>query len=87
MTVRERFEANLKRERKRAGISQEQLGFLSSLHRTEIGMLERGARLPRIDTLVKLASALECGYAALLYGIEWEPLLARPCGEYSVDDG
>jgi transcriptional regulator with XRE-family HTH domain len=37
--------------RRRAGISQEELGFLSMLHRTEIGQLERGIRIPRMDTV------------------------------------
>lgn len=31
---------------------------LCSLHRTEIGHVENGRRLPRVDTLLKLASAL-----------------------------
>lgn len=54
-TVARQFGKNLHRERKRAGLSQEEVGFRASLHRTEIGLLERGARTPRIDTLVKLA--------------------------------
>ena len=53
------FAANLRRVRKAAGISQEEAGRRSSSHRTEVGLLERGARVPRIDTLVKLASALD----------------------------
>lgn len=58
MSVAGRFGRNLVRLRKGAGLSQEQLAFRASLHRTEIGMLERGTRLARIDTLVKLAGAL-----------------------------
>jgi len=57
--------------RERAGLSQEELGFRASLHRTEIGMLERGHRIPRIDTLVKLASALAVPPGDLLDGIDW----------------
>ncbi len=41
-----------------AGLSQERLGSAAELHRTEVGLLERGARVPRIDTLVKVATAL-----------------------------
>lgn len=67
------FKANLKRHRKLAGYSQEELGFLAGIHRTEIGMLERGIRIPRIDTLIKLASALEVPPGDLLAGIEWVP--------------
>ena len=53
------FGANLRRIRKRADLSQEEVGWLASLHRTEVGLLERGERTPRIDTLVKLAGGLE----------------------------
>ena len=69
----ERFAANLVRARKRSGLSQEELGFRASLHRTEVGMLERGHRIPRIDTLVKLAGALEVPPGDLLDGIDWTP--------------
>lgn len=71
VVVADQFAANLVRVRKQAGISQEELGFLASLHRTEIGMLERGIRLPRIDTLIKLAGALEVSPNELLDGVAW----------------
>ena len=58
MEVARRFGENLRRLRKGADVSQEELGLRCSLHRTEIGLLERGARVPRIDTLIKLASGL-----------------------------
>jgi hypothetical protein len=38
-------------------ISQEELALRSSPHRTEIGLLERGAQVRRIDTLIKIATA------------------------------
>ena len=65
------FGKNLRRARRRADLSQEQLGVAAGLHRTEIGLLERGARVPRIDTLVKVASALEVAPVELVAGIEW----------------
>jgi transcriptional regulator with XRE-family HTH domain len=68
-----RFGENLARCRKRAGISQEQLGLRASLHRTEIGLLERGERVPRIDTTVKLAGALSILPSELVDGITWAP--------------
>jgi transcriptional regulator with XRE-family HTH domain len=71
--VAEQFGANVVRLRKRAGLSQEELGFRASLHRTEIGMIERGVRLARIDTLIKLAGALEVDAGDLLDGLSWEP--------------
>jgi transcriptional regulator with XRE-family HTH domain len=57
--VRERLGLNLRGLRDRAGLSQEELGEMCELDRTEISLLERGLRFPRLDTLVKLARALE----------------------------
>jgi len=79
--VAERFSRNLVAARKRAGLSQEELSFRSALHRTEIGLLERAVRTPRIDTLAKLAGALELEPAVLLDGIKWEPGDYQP-GEF-----
>ena len=78
MTVAQRFGVNLARRRKGAGLSQEQLGLSAGLHRTEIGLLERGARVPRIDTLLKLTAALGVAAADLLDGITWEPGETQP---------
>jgi transcriptional regulator with XRE-family HTH domain len=70
---------NLFMARRRAGYSQEELAARCSLHRTEIGFVESGQRLPRVDTLVKLASALGIGAGGLLAGIEWVvPAPGRP---------
>ncbi len=77
MSVERRFGRNLARLRKGAGLSQEQLASLASLHRTEIGMLERGVRLARIDTLIKLAGALNIAPGELLDGLAWTPGEAR----------
>jgi transcriptional regulator with XRE-family HTH domain len=66
-----RFGENLTIYRRRANLSQEELGFRASLHRTEIGQLEKGDRLPRIDTLVKLAGALSIPPGDLLKGMAW----------------
>jgi transcriptional regulator with XRE-family HTH domain len=69
----DRFGQNLRRCRRVADLSQEQLGVQAGLHRTEIGLLERGARVPRIDTLLKLTAALDIAPAELIEGISWEP--------------
>lgn len=73
MDVARRFGANLRHVRKCSGLSQEALAVRASLHRTHIGLLEKGARVPRIDTLVKLAQALPAEVEDLLDGITWEP--------------
>lgn len=71
--VAARFGVNLRRARKGAGLSQEALAMRAALHRTHIGLLERGERLARIDTAVKLAGSLEIDAGALFDGIAWEP--------------
>jgi len=82
-----RFGDNLKRCRKRADLSQEDLSHLASLHRTEVSQLERGLRLCRIDTLVKLAASLEVSADDLLDGIAWSPGNYRPGGFVERGDG
>jgi len=81
-----RFGNNLVRARKRAGLSQEEVGFRASLHRTEIGMLERGTRLPRIDTLVKVAAAVGVEPSELLEGLDWTAPAMPTTGSFSVRD-
>jgi transcriptional regulator with XRE-family HTH domain len=73
VTIGERFGANLHRCRKRARLSQEEVAARASLHRTEVGFLEQGKRKPRIDTLVKLAAAVDAPVDELLAGIDWVP--------------
>jgi transcriptional regulator with XRE-family HTH domain len=73
-----RFGDNLARQRKGADISQEELGLRASLHRTEISQLERGLRIARIDTLVKIRDALEVPADDLLDGISWHSGDYRP---------
>ena len=71
--VATKFGRNLWRCRRRASMSQEELGARASLHRTEIGMLENGTRLARVDTLMKLAGSLSVSPMELLEGIHWTP--------------
>jgi transcriptional regulator with XRE-family HTH domain len=78
-----RFAENLVRCRKRADMSQEELGIRASLHRTEISQLERGLRVARIDTLVKLAGALSISPCELIEGIDWTPGSATS-GQFKV---
>lgn len=85
MTPAEQFGRNLFMARRRVGLSQEQLAALAALHRTEIGMLEHGQRLPRIDTLVKLKTALEVSADDLLTGIEWMPPAPARQGQFRED--
>jgi transcriptional regulator with XRE-family HTH domain len=77
MTVAEQFGKNLARLRQRSGLSQEEAALRASLHRTELSQLERGLRVPRIDTAAKLAGAIGVETAELLDGIVWTPAEVR----------
>lgn len=66
----ERFSRNVREQRIGRGLSQERLGGACGLHRTEISLLERGARDPRLSTVVRIARALDVPAASLLEGIE-----------------
>jgi transcriptional regulator with XRE-family HTH domain len=67
------FGLNLARCRRRAKLSQEELGVRASLHRTAVGQLERGERIPRTDTVVKLSGSLGINPQVLLDGLNWTP--------------
>jgi transcriptional regulator with XRE-family HTH domain len=69
MEARRQFAQNLREQRIRLGLSQEALGDACGLHRTEISLLERSGRDPRLSTIVKLARALQIRPAKLLRGI------------------
>jgi transcriptional regulator with XRE-family HTH domain len=58
-SIREQFAANLRLQREKAGLSQEALADLCNLHRTEISLLERSQRSPRLETIVTLAHGLK----------------------------
>jgi transcriptional regulator with XRE-family HTH domain len=73
MDIAERFGGNLLGVRQSRRLSQEELARRASTHRTQVSLMESGNRLPRLDTLVKLAGALEVPVSVLLDGITWEP--------------
>jgi transcriptional regulator with XRE-family HTH domain len=55
----------IKTRRTLLGISQEELAHRAGLHRTYVSDLERGARNPSIESIAKLASALQISVAKL----------------------
>jgi transcriptional regulator with XRE-family HTH domain len=57
--VRKQFAINLRHYRDRAGLSQEALAEICRLHRTEISLLERCKRSPRLETIVILSRGLK----------------------------
>lgn len=58
--------------RRQVGLSQEGAAERAGLHRTEVGFIERGERMARLDTIVKLGGALEVEPCRLLAGMAWE---------------
>ncbi|HEX5761999.1 MAG TPA: helix-turn-helix transcriptional regulator [Solirubrobacterales bacterium] len=82
--IAKRFSENLSRARERSGLTQEALAQTAEIHRTQIGELLRGNQLPRLDTLLRLAGALNVEPADLLDGLSFEP--SAP-GRYKVKPG
>lgn len=72
MTPRDRFAINLVSARRKADISQAELGRRCDVHRTEISLLERAGREPRLGTIIKLASGLGVTPESLCTGIRWD---------------
>jgi two-component system, response regulator len=64
--VKKSFGASVRNWRSRLGISQEELAERAGLHRTYISDVERGARNVSLESIEKLALALEISVSALL---------------------
>lgn len=60
----------LKEARKDRGLSQESLGFKSGYHRTYISLIERGNKIPTLQTLFNLASALDINASDLVKRVQ-----------------
>jgi len=66
MDIREVFARNLRRYRRAARLSQEELAHRSEIDRTYISSLERSVYAASIDVVDRLATALEIQAADLL---------------------
>lgn len=81
-----RFGRNLWRQRRRADLSQQELADLAGLHRVDLGRVERGEQLPRLDTILKVSAGVGASPCDLMSGLRWYP--GRQIeGEFSVEDG
>lgn len=58
MDIRVTFAENLKRCRKAAGLSQEELAHIADIERAYVSLLERRQNSPTIDMVAKLAKAI-----------------------------
>lgn len=70
MPAKDQFARNLVEQRRRRGLSQDELAELAGMHRTAISLLERRGRDPQLETIVKLAHALGVKPMTLMRGIE-----------------
>jgi len=64
------FGRALRRERVRAGLSQEELAFRAKVDRTFVSRAERGERQPALTTVLLLARALGIRAAVLVEATE-----------------
>jgi DNA-binding XRE family transcriptional regulator len=71
----------------RLDMSQEALADNTEIHRTQMTGIEWGERLPRIDTLIKLAGGLGISPCELLDGIVWEVRGSRQGRMIEVEGG
>lgn len=65
-----RFGEALRRLRLEAGLSMDALGERCGLHRTEIRLLEKAGREPKLSTIVKVADGLGVTPGYLLAGVD-----------------
>ena len=57
-TLRKKFGMRVRELRKQLGLSQEELGFKSNIHRTYIGAVERGEQNVSLDNIGRIAKHL-----------------------------
>ena len=78
MNVRSLVAWNLRRLRVAKNISQDELALISEVERAYVGHLERGTKNPTVDTLAKLAAALECEIMELFRAVPDDAGSLRP---------
>lgn len=67
--IKRAFGENLKAERERADMTQDELAATAGLHRTVPGLIENAHREPKLTTIVKLARGLRIDADRLLRGV------------------
>jgi transcriptional regulator with XRE-family HTH domain len=62
--------ARIRAFREELGLGQEAMALEAGLHRTYITSLERGMRNPSLETLARVATALEVDLSVLVEGLQ-----------------
>ena len=70
--LHEAFGRALRTKRLERGLSQEALSFACGRHRTFVSILERGRSSPTLDTVFRLAGALDVTPSSLIEDTEQE---------------
>jgi len=86
--LKRRFAANLVALRGAVDLSQEATAERAGLHRSEVHLLERGLRVPQLETIVRLGGAVEAEPAKFLVHMRWSSAASdspRGGGAFSVD--
>jgi transcriptional regulator with XRE-family HTH domain len=73
LNLRIRFGRVIRDLRKKQGLSQEELAEKAGLHRTYIGMIERGEKNITLENIDKIAKALNVQIEELFAKINNEP--------------
>jgi transcriptional regulator with XRE-family HTH domain len=63
-------------------ISQEVAAARAGVHRTEMSLLENGLRMPLLETVVRVAGAVEMTAGELLGPIRWVPATKGEPGRF-----
>jgi transcriptional regulator with XRE-family HTH domain len=66
----QRVGANIKTAREALGWSQETAAAKAGMHPTALSMIETGARAPKLDTLIRLAFALDTDAGRFFAGVK-----------------
>jgi transcriptional regulator with XRE-family HTH domain len=73
MTPAIRIGLNIRRIRRAADLSQEACAEWAGIHAASMSLYETGLRLPKSETLLKLAGALNVEPGVLFDGVRWVP--------------
>jgi transcriptional regulator with XRE-family HTH domain len=65
-----KFGARVRARRRAVGMTQEALAHRAGVHRSYVGSLETGGRNPSLETIARLATALEVDAADLVAGLQ-----------------
>jgi transcriptional regulator with XRE-family HTH domain len=85
--VTEQVARRIRRRRRYLDMTQKELAYGAEIHRTQIPLIEGGLRMPRLHTLIKIATVLDLSPCQLLEGIDWSPPRPAPRRRGGSDDG